>query len=275
MKKFLKEPLFHFLLIGTLLFGLFYIINPSEDKEEIIIDTELVSELVAKWGQKRNRQPTMNEIRGLISEYLEQEIFYREALKMNLDHNDEIVKRRLAQKMQFISDELAETLQPTEEMLIDYYETNKDNYKKPAIFSLEQVYFSPDKRTDATNDAKKLLATNNIPSKVDRLSLPQSYQNTSGTKIAIDFGTRFASSIDTLPLNKWQGPIISGLGVHLVKINSKEPAGHFAYNEVAREVSIDYNFDANNKFKNDLLNALLENYNVVYDLESKELMDEN
>lgn len=275
MQKILREPLFHFLVIGIFLFGLFYMINPTEDKEEIIIDTNLVSELVAKWGQKRNRQPSMNEVKGLISEYLEQEIFYREALKMNLDHNDEIVKRRLAQKMQFISDELAETLVPNEEMLEDYYNKNKDNYKKPAVFSLEQVYFSPDKRDDATNDARVLLASNNIPNQVDPLSLSKKYENVSGTKIAIDFGTRFATTLDTLILNKWQGPIISGLGVHLVKINSKQSAGHYAFNEVRREVTIDYNFEANNKFKNDLLNSLLENYDVVYDLESKKLMDEN
>ncbi len=274
MKKFLKEPLFHFLLIGTLLFGLFYIINPSEDKEEIVIDEELVNELVAKWGQKRNRQPTLNEIQGLISEYLEQEIFYREALKMNLDHNDEIVKRRLAQKMQFISDELAETLQPTEEMLLSYYENNKENYKKPAIFTLEQLYFSPDTREDATKDAQEVLASNDIPEQADPLSLPRSYQNTSGTKIAIDFGTRFATGIDSLSLNQWHGPILSGLGVHLVKINKKEPSGYYSYNEVKREVGLDYNFEANNKFKTDLLNELLKNYNIVYDLETKELANE-
>lgn len=274
MNNFFKEPLVHFILIGALLFGLYYSINPTEDKEEILINDELVNELVAKWGQKRNRQPTLNEVQGLISEYLEQEIFYREALKMNLDHNDEIVKRRLAQKMQFISDELAETLQPTEEMLVDYYEKNKENYKKPAIFSLEQVYFSPDKRENAIKDAQELLASNNIPDKVDPLSLPRSYQNTSGTKIAIDFGTRFATGIDTLSINQWHGPVLSGLGVHLVKINSKEPAGYFTYKEVQREVSLDYNFEANKKFKNDLLNELLNNYEIVYDLKSKELIDE-
>ncbi|OIQ41269.1 MAG: hypothetical protein BM563_00870 [Bacteroidetes bacterium MedPE-SWsnd-G1] len=275
MKKFLKEPLFHFLLIGTLLFGLFYIINPSEDKEEIIIDTDLVNELVAKWGQKRNREPSLNEVKGLISEYLEQEIFYREALKMNLDHNDEIVKRRLAQKMQFISDELAETLQPTEKMLRDFYEENKDDYKKPAIFTLEQLYFSPDKRDDATADAKKIIASNNIPEKADGLSLPKKYENTSGTKIAIDFGTRFANTIDTLKIGTWQGPINSGFGVHLVKVHEKIPAGYYSFEETQRNVVLDYNFEANNKFKNQLLNSLLENYEVVYDLESKELMDEN
>ncbi len=275
MQKFLKEPLFHFLLIGTLLFVLFYITNPSEDKEEIIIDTNLVAELTAKWGQKRNRQPTLNEVQGLINEYLEQEIFYREALKMNLDHNDEIVKRRLAQKMEFISDELAETLQPTEEMLQDYYKANKENYQKPAIFSLEQIYFSPDKRKDAYADAQKIINSNNISEKGDPLSLPKKYEVVSGTKISVDFGTRFAQAIDTLKLNAWQGPVYSGFGVHLVKINEKTPAGYYAFDEIKRNVVLDYNFNANNQFKTDLLNSLLKNYEVVYDLENEDLTKNN
>lgn len=274
MRKILREPLFHFILLGSLLFALFYVINPAENKEEIIIDTNLVTELTAKWGQKRNRQPTLNEIQGLISEYLEQEIFYREALKMNLDHNDEIVKRRLAQKMEFISDELAETLQPTDKILENYYTKNKKNYSKPPIYNLQQVYFNTNKRPAPHEDALDALKSDNPTGLGDAISLPKQYQNTSGVKLAIDFGTQFSKSIDTLKLGTWAGPIQSGLGVHIVKISSKKEAGFYSFEEVKNRVNIDYNFKANNDFKNSLLNSLLENYEVVYDLETKELVDE-
>lgn len=274
MKNIFREPLIHFLFLGALLFVLFYVINPKEDKEEIIIDTNLVAELTAKWGQKRNREPTLNEVQGLISEYLEQEIFYREALKMNLDHNDEIVKRRLALKMEFISDELAEMLQPTDKILKKYYKENKEVYSKPPIYSLEQVYFNTNKRSSAYNDALEALKSENPIELGDAISLPKQYDNTSGVKLSVDFGTQFSKSLDSLKIGSWVGPVQSGLGVHIVKILDKKETGFYSFEEVRRRVNIDYNFQANIEFRNELLNSLLESYEVVYDLETKELVDE-
>ena len=157
MKKILKEPLLHFLLIGAVLFLVYNLVNTEQKENEIIIDDNLINELAAKWELMRNRQPNLQELKSLVASFIEQEILYREALAMNLDHNDEIVKRRLAQKMEFISDELAEVLQPTEEMLKEYYEKNIENYTKPSVFTFKQVYFSQDKRTSAVEDAKRIL----------------------------------------------------------------------------------------------------------------------
>ena len=93
MKKILKEPLIHFLLIGALLFLVYGMVNTEKDETEIAIDDNLINELAAKWELKRSRQPTLAEINGMVEKYIEQEILYREALAMNLDHNDEIDRR--------------------------------------------------------------------------------------------------------------------------------------------------------------------------------------
>ena len=119
MKRIISEPLFQFLTIGALLFFVYGLINTEESRNEIVVDTNLINELVAKWELKRNRQPSLQELKGLVNQYIEQEVLYREALAMNLDHNDEIVKRRLAQKMEFLSDGLAELLQPLRPSKID------------------------------------------------------------------------------------------------------------------------------------------------------------
>ena len=157
MKKILKEPLVQFLTIGALLFFVYGLINTEELRNEIVVDTNLINEFVAKWELKRNRQPSLQELKGLVNQYIEREELYREALAMNLDHNDEIVKRRLAQKMEFISDALAETLQPTEEMLVTYYEEHKENYIKSPIYTMQQVYFSEEKRGNVFEDVKSAL----------------------------------------------------------------------------------------------------------------------
>jgi len=274
MKKILKEPLLHFLLIGAVLFLVYNLVNTEQKENEIIIDDNLINELAAKWELKRNRQPNLPELKGLVNQYVEQEILYREALAMNLDHNDEIVKRRLAQKMEFISDELAEILQPTEEMLKEYFKKNEENYKKPSVFTFNQVYFSEDKRTSAVEDAKRILEVEHPENLGDHLSLPSHYTNTNARKISIDFGYVFAEALDTLPLGKWTGPVRSGYGVHLVFIEDRKPSGFYVFEEVTKKVNVDYNFHASNEFKKELIALLLTNYEISFDLDNSELKEE-
>lgn len=273
MKRILREPLLQFLLIGAGLFLLYNMVSTKQIENEIVVDNNLINELAAKWELKRNRGPNLQELKGLVGQYIEQEILYREALAMNLDHNDEIVKRRLAQKMEFLSDELAEILQPTEEMLKEYFQKNKENYTKPSVFTFKQVYFSEDKRTSAVEDAKRILEVEHPENLGDHLSLPSHYTNTNARKISIDFGYVFAEALDTLPLGKWTGPVRSGYGVHLVFIEDRKPSGLYAFKEVANKVNVDYNFHASNEFKKELIASLLNNYKISFQLNDSELKE--
>ncbi len=277
MRRILKEPLVHFLLIGAVLFLVYGLLNTEQNEGEILIDDNLVNELVAKWELKRNRRPTLEEMQGMINQYVEQEVLYQEALAMNLDHNDEIVKRRLAQKMEFISDGMAESLQPTLEMLEAYYEAHKDNYTKASIYSMKVIYFSEDKRKDANADALSALQNENPMELGDNISLPNSYINESAFKIARDYGSVFTNSLDSLETEKWVGPIQSGFGIHLVHISERKAAGYYEFNKIAEKVSTDYNFDASNDFKQKLITSFLENYTIkvdVADVTLKKELDE-
>ena len=264
----------HFLLIGAFLFLVYGFLNPSQDDNEILIDDNLVNELVAKWELKRNRRPTLEEMQGMINQYVEQEVLYQEALAMNLDHNDEIVKRRLAQKMEFISDGMAESLQPTQKMLETYYENHRDNYAKAPIYSMKISYFSEDKRKNASADAQAALKEENPQELADNISLPNSYTQESAFKIARDYGSVFTSSLDSLEMGKWVGPVQSGFGIHLVNILEKKAAGYYEFNEIAEKVSTDYNFDASNNFKKELIASFLKNYSIQIDVEDPSLKKE-
>ncbi|MCH7962330.1 MAG: peptidyl-prolyl cis-trans isomerase [Bacteroidetes bacterium] len=274
MKKILKEPLVQFLTIGALLFFVYGLINTEELRNEIVVDTNLINEFVAKWELKRNRQPSLQELKGLVNQYIEREVLYREALAMNLDHNDEIVKRRLAQKMEFISDALAETLQPTEEMLVTYYEEHKENYIKSPIYTMQQVYFSEDKRGNVFEDVKSALKSENPEDLGDNISLSSQYTSVSALKIARDYGSAFATALDSLPIGEWTGPIYSGFGVHIIFISEKKPAGYFTFNEVAEKVNVDYNYEASNDFRKELIASLLKNYTININLDDSELKKE-
>ena len=242
-----------------------------QKENEITIDEGLINEIVAKWELQRNRQPTLEELTGLVNEFVEQEVLYQEALEMNLDHNDEIVKRRLAQKMEFISDGLAESLQPTDDMLKKYFEDNIDNYSKDPIYTMSHVYFSQDKRNDAYRDAQNALKLESMEGLGDLISLPKMYTDASAFIISRDYGTSFANNLDSLEIGKWTGPINSGLGVHLVFIKEKKVGGFYAFEEVKDKVIVDYNFEASNDFKKELIATLLKDYIINVEIENNNL----
>ncbi len=271
MKKMLREPLLHFLIIGALLFWAYGTINPAPKENKISVDDNLIDELIAKWELQRNRQPTLEELLGLVDQFVNQEVLYQEALAMNLDHNDEIVKRRLAQKMEFISDNMSEALQPTEEMLRSYYDEYKDNYIKPAIYTMKQVYFSNDNRSNAIEDAKSALNVENPEALGDNISLASQYTNTDALKISRDFGYAFTTALVKLPTGEWTGPINSGLGIHIVYITERKSAGYFTFNEAAEKVNVDYNYEASNDFKKELIASLLKSYTINIEIENPNL----
>ena len=229
--KILKEPLVHFLIIGAFLFLLYGLVNPVQNDNEILIDDNKINELVAKWELQRNRKPNLDELVGMVQQHINREVLYQEALEMNLDHNDEIVKLRLSQKMEFLSDGMAETLQPTEDMLKTYYEENKNNYKALKEALIEDIFFSSDKRKDANLDALKVLRSERFDDKGDQMGLPTTYEKESEQTIARDFGTLFASNLNSLTLNQWTGPIQSAYGFHLVYISEKVSSGYFSFTE--------------------------------------------
>ena len=272
MLKVIKEPLFQFLLIGAGLFIVYTLLNEEPDKNKIVIDSNLINELSAKYKMQWKREPDLQELSGLVGAYLEQEVLYREALSMNLDHNDEMIKRRLAQKMEFLSDDLSASLQPDKEMLKAYYKNHKDNYAKPAVYSLRQVYFSTDKRRDAWRDAELALSEIQSENSGDPLSIPTRFTNTTTTKLAVDLGHSFSMSLDSLPIGKWTGPVKSGLGVHLVFIESKSPAGYYSFDEVAEKVKVDYRFEASTNFRKELIATMLKKYTINIDVADNELM---
>ena len=146
MKKLFREPLLHFILIGGLLFIVFNIVNKSDaDSKEIIIDQSDLERMVNTWELQWKRKPTAKELTNLLKTDVKQEVLYLEALEMNLDHNDEIIKRRLSQKMEFLSKDLASITEPTDKDLIDYFEANSEKYLTHYIYSFYQVLFTQDK----------------------------------------------------------------------------------------------------------------------------------
>jgi len=257
-------------VIGAFIFVVYSLLNPKPNKHEISIDDNLINELTAKWELQRNRQPTLEELVALVDQFVEQELLYQEALAMNLDHNDDVVKRRLAQKMEFISENMSQTLQPTEEILKSYYAKHKEKYERPSFYTLKQIFFS-EERKSAEADALRALNSERPESSGDRSILPAEYHHESAIKIAGDFGASFEAALDSLPLNRWAGPVRSGYGFHLIYVSERKTGGYYSFQEIREKVGVDYNFDASNDFKEELIASLLKSYSIHLEIKDKTL----
>ena len=207
--KLFREPLLHFLVLGAGLFALFGLVDDSEGTrtDRIVVTVGQIQRLAEGWTRTWQRPPTQAELDGLVVDFIREEVFYREALAMGLDRDDLIVRRRLRQKVEFLTDDLAAAVEPTEEELRGYLADNPEQFRIDSSFSFDHVYFNRDRRGDAAyRDAEQLLsrlatASSDVdPAALgDPLLLPGEYQQASSREIAGRFGGEFAAQLAELP----------------------------------------------------------------------------
>jgi hypothetical protein len=274
MKKFLKEPLVHFILIGIFLFLLYGLVNKNDPGGEVIrLDQSDVDNIIASWEMQWKRPPTEVELKSLLEQNIKQEIFYQEALKMNLDHNDEIIKRRLSQKMQFLSNDIAALKKPTEQDLQKYFETNSQKYIVPSTYTFYQILFSSDKRKDPKSDAILILKNHKnasfeeMKNKGDKMPFPYLISNGNRNDIAYQFGSRLSDAFEEIPVNQWYGPVSSSFGEHLIYITTKAEKRVPDLNEVKKDVLLDYEYDEQQKTNEAILKELKKKYTIELDFD--------
>jgi len=242
-----KEPLAQFLLIGVALFAVnAYVQRTGTDAsapKQIVLTLDELRQLEMVFQSQWRRQPTPQEFDALVEAKVEEEILYREALTMGLDKDDEIVKRRMAQKMQFIAEDVAEAHEPSTAELRAWFAANTPKFALPGRITFRQLYFSPDQRGGHARDdavaALKRLDGQPISSRLavgDPTLLQEFYGDRSSEQLAKDFGPVFAQSIFNLEQGSWQGPIESGFGWHLVFVDSIVPGRVPEFEEVEPDV---------------------------------------
>ncbi len=244
----LREPLVHFLLIGLALFVVYAIMNRGQRgnvNHQIVISLDDVRQLDISFVSQWHRQPTQEEFTGLIEGFIRQEILYREGLAMGLDKDDTIVKRRMAQKMEFLSEDVASAHEPSTPELQEWYTKNSQKFALPDRATFRHLFFSFDRRGQrAESDAAAALAK--IAGKPEdsraavALADPFMFQDYYGDRgpdqLAKEFGPTFALGLFQLKPGSWQGPIESGYGWHLVWIESIVPGRIPAFEEVEPDV---------------------------------------
>lgn len=243
----LREPLLWFAALGGLIF-LLNLWQDGEPEKQIVVTAALQQRLSDQWQGQMGRAPSAKELNGLVEQWIKEEIYAREAAAMGLDQNDTIIRRRLVQKLTFLTEDIATAAEPDQATLQAYFETHQERYRDPARFDFEHRYFSSDRREDAAADAKAALASIQqasgdravVDSTGDAFMLQLQFANRSERQIGDLFGREFARKLAELARGTWHGPVPSAYGEHLVRITAITPSAIVPLASARSRVLADY-----------------------------------
>jgi hypothetical protein len=273
--KLLREPLVQFFFIGIFIYLLYAVFAEpvvEETDKTIVVSTGELEWMNASWQKRWNRPPTAEELNGLVQQYIKETVLYREALTMGLNQHDTVIRRRLAQKMEFLARDLVALTQPSEEELLAYFNEHIRFYQEPVRYTFTQVFIDPDKHGDDTpatvDEIKATLiakgdAIEDAGELGDDLMLQNDYQENDKADIRRLFGSGFADSLVELSAGQWHGPVLSGYGVHLVYVHSiiEPPAAVFA--ELRERVTLDWETARGIELNEQFYNSLRDRYTII------------
>ena len=276
MGRWLREPLLQFLLIGLALFVVSDVRNRHaglrERADRIELTADDLRQIGFAWVAQGRAAPSPEEMRVLADARVREEILYREALALGLDKNDTIVRRRLAQKMEFLFEDVAKLREPTTGELKTWFASNAERFTLPGRVTFRHLYFSPDRRGDhAREDAARALAQiagkpMDSPEAIvlgDPFMFQDYYGDRAPDEVAKTFGTGFAEALFGLAPGAWAGPIESGYGWHLVWVDSITLARAPAFDEVEPEVETGWIEEQRAGIREKAFAAMRARYQVV------------
>ena len=239
--RLLREPLFHFLAAGGLIFALYSALSgpAPEPVDTIVIGPQRIEQLRAGFEAVWRRPPNDDELKTMIAKFIREEVYYRQALALGLDRNDTVIRQRLRQKMEFLTQSGADLLEPANGELEAYFAANQKVYLKQPRIAFEQIYLgespSPDTitrvrgtlRSNPAADPSLLGKPTLLPARLD-LSTPREVEGL--------FGKDFFAKLEAFPAEQWSGPVTSSYGDHLVRVDQEVPVVVPALSEVREAV---------------------------------------
>jgi parvulin-like peptidyl-prolyl isomerase len=272
LKKLFREPLVHFLLIGAALF-LFsrWRTGPSGDAGRIVVTRAKIDQLATGFARTWQRPPTQRELTGLVEDSIKEEVYVREAQQMGLDRDDTIIRRRLRQKLEFLTEDALEAAAPSDEDLRAYLKAHSDSFRVEPRVAFRQVYLDRNRRgAAAESDARALLARlssgragSDFAALSDSRMLPAAVELSPQSDVARVFGEAFAAKVVSLAPGTWAGPIESGYGLHLVEVTGRVEGRLPDLPEVRAAVEREWRTAQRKERSEALFRKLLARYKVV------------
>jgi parvulin-like peptidyl-prolyl isomerase len=276
--KIVQNPITHIFLFGfflaLVLLISFGIPTNEADNRRIVITNNDVQQLWSNWQRTWQRQPTQNELRAQLQNFVREEVLYREALSRNYDRDDIVIKRSLVRKMDFLAEGQVQAKEITDDEIKAYYNLRQERYRIPPMISFAHIYYNLDQRGEFTENAvreeiDRLEKTNpenlDLADYGDRFMLNNRYSKQTPREIQSQFGEEFSAQLISLEPGKWQGPIASGYGLHAVfvteRVSSRIPDWKEVKNQIINDIVIEEKIAAKEQFYTEILRQ----YEVVFE----------
>ncbi|AXV67433.1 peptidyl-prolyl cis-trans isomerase (plasmid) [Pseudoalteromonas lipolytica] len=270
IKRILKEPITHFLVLGSLLFAAWNYLAPSQESENneyvIVVDQAKFDHLKTLWKAQWKHEPSNEDIAAILERHIRKEVFYREALTMGLDQSDEIIRTRLAQKMEAVASDLSNLMQlPSEQQLKEFHQARPELFTIAQSFAFEQVILMPQEAQEPKLSeirAQLIANPNTLNSFENRRSVPNNWPLMPENTLKNAFGGTFVEQLAKQPAEQWVGPIESGFGLHLVKIANNTPEHLAPFSDIKDYVLEQYKYYAVIDSQQKMFETLLKKYRV-------------
>ena len=271
MKNWLKEPLVHFVFLGALIFAVSsWYSGDAPGENDIYVSVARQDNLRQLFERTWQRPPSDVETQGLIDDFIREEIAYRESRKRQLDSDDIVIRRRLRQKLELLAEDVASLVPPSDEVLLELLENEPERYRQPAVFSLQQLYFSEDDQLQsieqqiqaAMEDLQAGASGAALATSAGASMLPPSMTDVSEVHVDRVFGDGFALAALQFDEGVWSGPVRSGFGLHLVRVDDITPGYLPNIDEVRDELQRDWLYDRRNSAIDELYARFSADYNI-------------
>jgi hypothetical protein len=266
-RALLREPLVHFLIAGAAVFWLLSGRAPDLGERRIVVDKVVVGAMVERFYGSFHRLPTPDETDGMIRDYVADQVYYREALRLGLDKDDEVVIRRMRRKLESLAVADAESAEPSDGALQALIDKDPARYSEDPRTTFDQVYVGADNPENRAK-ANALLAglragksASGVPA-----PLPAKLNAAPASDISGLFGDEFTLALRDQPVGQWQGPVASGLGLHLVKVDARAAPTKPSLTTVRQRVTNDWRAAAIAKAQGEAYAKMLGGYDVKIEL---------
>ena len=281
--KILREPLLHFLLLGAAIFGAHRLRSNAHATQpgNIVVTDGRIEALVAAFTRTWQRPPTASEREGLIRDYIREEVYVREAIALGLDQDDIVIRRRLRQKLEFVSEALTAQAEPTDGQLRAYLTAHPDAFRVEPRYTFRQVFLNPHRHGERlSRDAVRLLARlrqagADPDAAGDASLLDHSFEALPASLVADQFGDQFTAELGELPIGQWRGPVPSTYGAHLVLVDDRTDARVPVLEEVRDAVRRDWANAQRAEASEKYYQALLRRYTVTVEPAQPVMATEN
>jgi hypothetical protein len=274
--KFLRAPLVRFVVLGGVLLAAYHLLRPGRgERGEIVVTEDRVRSLIQSFELVWQRPPTEEELRGLVDDYVREEVLCREAVSMGLDQDDTVIRRRLRQKMEFLAEDVSAVPEPTDEELRRFLDENAERFRVDPRIDFDHVYVSTDRRGDSANaHAAALLSKLRQGSSPDEMGdpflLPLSFDGETPEEVARTFGEAFSKDLFRAVPSRWTGPLASSYGLHLVYVRDRSEGRMPDVSEIQDALRQEWLSRKRREANDAFYQSLRERYRVIVDVEGWE-----